>query len=111
MCRKGMAKRVTGGSLGQTRLPDRGCHRFLHDGLMDMMAACQRLDLRHMIGGNTGAARSAPSSPGLIRIGADGMINALSLILSHIHEEPEQGRQILAPSQWLCQVVVRGHDI
>lgn len=39
MCRKGMAKRVTGGALGQTRLPDCGCHRFLHDGLMDMMAS------------------------------------------------------------------------
>lgn len=39
MCRKGMAKRVTGGALDQTRLPDRPRHRFLQDGLMDMMAS------------------------------------------------------------------------
>lgn len=109
MCREGMAKRVTGNALGQTRPPDCGCYRFLHDGLMDMMASllagfgiCPAVllekhplpapVLRH--GGaltvkrvwKVNAARSlrpitisCPSSPSLIRIGVVDVIDASAL--------------------------------
>lgn len=44
---------------------------------------------------------------GLIRIGADGMINSLSL--PYVDAEPEQGRQILALSPWSCQAARTYH--
>lgn len=58
-------------------------------------APCHRLDLCHMIEGIQ-ELYDQPSSSGLIRMGARGMIDSCSL--HYPHEEPEQGWQVLTPS-------------